>query len=233
MARRAGQRSPPQSACLCSGRSTRGCPPTYLSPSSPRTCPIFFLFHPRRKEAGQDLARKQEFARALKVKEEQRRALTLTALEAQEAQAAREAKAGGAVSALTSKRIAELKAELQPKAAPAAVSPEVAITRLVTGLTVQASGKACAAFVLQVVGNILSAPGEAKFRRLRCGAAAFQDKVMGASGGQALLLQAGFQQVQEVLEGGSTEAFLAFRGEDFALLRALQQAIMDARGAFV
>ena len=221
-------------------QSSTRCPP--LCPTPPSTHAHTQLHaqrathapsHARRKEVGQDLARKQEFARAVRVKEEQRRALILTALEAQEAQAAREVKAGGAVSAVTSKRLAELRAELEPRAAPLAVSPEVAITRLVTGLTVQASGKACAAFLLQVVGNILGAPGEAKYRRLRCSAAAFQDKVMGASGGQALLLQAGFQQVQEAAEGGSAEVFLAFKGEDFALLRALQQAIMGARGAFV
>ncbi len=167
----------------------------------------------------------------MRAKEEQRLALLRTALEAQEQQAARELKAQGAVSALTQSKIAALQHDLAPPVPLAALPPEEAIPRLVAGLAVQAGGALCKEFLAGVAGKVLGSPEEPKFRRLRCSAGAFQERVLGVAGGRELLLLAGFEAVQEAGEGGRAEDFLRHPGQDFALLHLLTEALARQQGA--
>ena len=155
------------------------------------------------------------------------RALAGTALEAAEAQAARERKATGSVSAGTAARVRALQAELAPRPPPSARPPPAeAIPRLVAGLAVQAGGLDCAAYLLRLAQGLLG--GEARLRRLRCSGAEFQERVMDCSGGRELLLQAGYALARE----GGEEVLVYAGGEDLALVRALASAIVQARGTY-
>jgi len=185
------------------------------------------------KEESASTARRMEFDRVRRDKEESRRAELRTRITVLKEMADREMRERGVISDTTSNRLKELEASLVEKGVVVSgtvppgqrgFSSKEGVSKLVEALTIQTtcgSGRTAAVTILQIVGNICGSPGEVKWRRLRLSSELLREKVFLTAGGKELLFAMGF--VEE-------DGFLVFEGGDLSLLKHCSSAIIAARG---